>query len=139
MEKITFRDAFYIKLGKQGLWEDELNIGEKARVGWKNIDLSDIHNKNWDRIKETIKEEFGVKQGATQDYNALKSFCDATSDDVFITFSNGKLYWCTLENTQVDQDDISKFRTTKIKWNDSDIKGKTLYINQISGRITKTQ
>lgn len=139
MGKMTFKDAYYIKLGKQGIWENELEIGEKVRVGWKNIELSEIHNQNWEGIKETIKEEFGEKKGATQDFNALKSFCEATEDDVIITFSNGKLYWCFLDNNEVEQDGISKYRTTKIKWSYSDINGRTLYINKISGRITKTQ
>lgn len=142
MFKITFKDAFYLKLGKQGMWEDELENGSKARIGWSNIDIQDIQNENWNRIKKSIDQDFskrGKKTGATQDFNALKSFCDASEDDIFITFFDGKLYWCFLDNFKVQQDNLSKYRTTKINWSCTDIKGKTLFINQISGKISKTQ
>lgn len=142
MDKVNFKNAFYLKLGKGGKWEEELKKGSKARIGWQNVDIIDIQNENWDNIRDSINKEFennGKSRGATQDFNALKLFCDATEEDIFITFSDGKLYWCQLENTQIQKDDISKYRTTKVKWSSTDIKGKTLFINQISGRISKTQ
>ena len=50
MDKVNFNDAFYLKLGKQGMWEDELNHGKKARIGWTNIATEDIQNENWSSI-----------------------------------------------------------------------------------------
>jgi len=142
MEKIYFKHAYYLKLGRQGLWEDDLKDGRKARIGWSDIDIEDILKENWDKIKGEIEEDYkirGKKTGATQDFNALQIFCKATDEDVFITFHYGKLYWCILDNSDVLQDEISKFRTTKIRWCSTDIKGKSLEISHISGMITKTQ
>lgn len=142
MQTIDFKRAFYLKLGEQGKWEDDLKDGNKARIGWSDIDINDIQKKDWAKIRKEIENDFiirGKKNGATQDFNALKSFCEATDDDIFITFYDGKLYWCVLDNTSAQEDRISKFRTTKIKWTCTAIDGKTLFINQISGRISKTQ
>jgi hypothetical protein len=142
MEKINFENAYYLKLGKEGSWEDELQIGNKARISWLKVDLIDIQNKHWDKIKKDIENDFkerNKEKGATQDFNALKSFCEATENDIFITFFNSKLYWCVLDNSKIQQDDISKYRSTKIKWNCKNINDKLLNINQISGKISKTQ
>ncbi|HNW99702.1 MAG TPA: hypothetical protein PKK00_14945 [Bacteroidales bacterium] len=142
MEPINFKRAFYLKLGEQGKWEDDLKNGDKARIGWSDIDINDIQKKDWAKIRLEIEKDFKIrekKNGATQDFNALKSFCEATDEDIFITFFDGKLYWCVLDNTIMQQDEKSKFRTTKMKWTCNAIDGKILYINQISGRISKTQ
>lgn len=142
MKKILFKNAYYLKLGKQGKWEDVLIEGTKARIGWVDISLDDINNRNWQKIKFEIEKDYkirGKKTGATQDFNALKLFCEATIDDIFITFHYGKLYWCFLDNTKVQEDNVSKYRTTKIKWNSTDINGKPLNTDKISGKITKTQ
>lgn len=142
MDKINFKRAFYLKLGKQGVWEDELKKSDKARIGWSNIKTLDIQEKNWEKIRNLIDIDFQTREkktGATQDYNALKTFCEATENDIFITFYKGKLYWCILDNLGLQEDELSKFRTTKISWNCTNIKGETLYTNKISGRISKTQ
>jgi hypothetical protein len=142
MEKLNFNEAYFLKLGRKGEWEDILEIGEKARIGWSFIDLKDIQAKNWEKIRKNI-ENYYIDQektmGSTQDYNALKRFCEANENDIFITFSKSKLYWCFLDNKTIQQDSISKFRTTKTLWSCVDIKGKPLYTNSISGRISKTQ
>lgn len=142
MEQVKFNRAYYLKLGEQGRWEDVLCEGEKARIGWKNISLIDIQQKRWDKIKGEIESDFelrGKRNGATQDFNALKIFCEATELDIFITFFDGKLYWCKLDNSEIQEDSVSKYRITKIKWRCKDIFGNILYTNKISGRISKTQ
>jgi len=96
MDKLNFDNAFYLKLGKEGMWKNELENGNKARIGWSNIALEDIQNENWSKIKKNIEKDYvdrGKKTGSTQDYNALKIFCEATGNNIFITFFNSKLYW----------------------------------------------
>lgn len=142
MEKIEFNRAYYLKLGKKGKWEDALVDGDKARIGWKEISITDIHSQNWKKIDKEIEKQFskeGKKSGATQDFNALKNFCEATDKDIFVTFYDSKLYWCFLKNGKIRKDAVSKYRRTKIKWQCTDINGKILSLNQISGRISKTQ
>lgn len=142
MGKVDFQNAFYLKLGRQGMWESELKNGNKARIGWSNIKSEDIRNKDWKKIHKDIELDFesrDKKNGVTQDYNALKSFCEATENDVFITFSDGLLYWCMLSSDVIQEDNSSKYRYLKHNWRNTDIKGNVLRINSISGKITKTQ
>lgn len=141
MLKLDFKRAYYLKLGESGAYETELNDGIKARIGWKNIDIADIITNNWNRIFSDIKKDFQDRSkntGWTNDYNALKTFCEITENDVVITFANSKLYWCKLSNEPIQKDNISKFRNTQLKWSSQNIFGKELYINEISGKITKT-
>jgi len=71
----------------------------------------------------------------------LKRFCEATVNDVFITFYEGKMYWCNLNDSFIEQDHISKYRSTIDGWHCSPINKseKIFYSNEISGKITKTQ
>jgi len=140
--KIEFENVYYLKLGKEGIWEKNLKGSNKARIGWSDIDIQDIQKNNWSKIKQKVETDFferNKKNGATQDFNALKTFCHATDKDVFITFSKGMLYWCILDNNEIQKDELSKFRTLSRNWQNTDIKGKELHINSISGKITKTQ
>ncbi len=140
---INFNKAFYIKLGEGGKWEDNSIKTGKIRIGWKNIPLNLIQNNSWEDIRQLVDEDFnsrGKKNGATNDFNALKNICHSDENTVFITFSNGKMYWSLAKSSSIAEDGISKYILTSIPWSDHDIDNtKIFYINQISGRITKYQ
>lgn len=144
MDSIEIRNAYYIKLGEiVGGAGDSIEKGI-VRIGWRNIKVEDINDGKWDVILRNIKNDYnsrGKKSGAQQDYNALERFCQATSEDIFITFHKGKMYWCNLHNTLIEKDDISKFRRTKDGWSCKPINDniKTLHSAEISGQISKTQ
>lgn len=142
MGRIDFNNAFYLKLGRKGMWESELENGNKARIGWSNISIDDLIKNNWEKIHEEIKFDFaerGKKTGVTQDYNALKLFCEAKENDVLITFFDGLLYWSILSSGSIKEDGTSKYRNLKHNWRNTDIDNNLLRINSISGKITKTQ
>ena len=144
MEEVRFENAYYIKLGAKGGWAEESIAKGIVRIGWKDISLEDILNEDWDKIKKDIKQDFDIrekKNGSTSDYNAIKTFCDANEQDVFITFYKGLMYWCNIAKTSIEKDDTSKFRKTKNGWscNPLNRSTKVLHSNDISGRISKTQ
>lgn len=147
MESIDFEDAYYIKLGLKGVWENELKQGGKVRIGYSYIKTQDILNENWTKIKNEIKlvyeqqnkSDVAKKAGATLDLNALKAFCKADDNIIFITFSDNKLWWCKLKDGKLKEDEISRYRETKIGWHNTDINGTLLNLDQISGKLTKTQ
>lgn len=144
MEELTFKKAYYIKLGEKGAWaEDSIEKGI-VRIGWNKVNFNDLVNNNWEIIKNSIRQDFserGKKTGSTQDYEALNRFCEATINDVFITFYKGKMYWCNLNDSFIEQDNISKYRKTIDGWHCSPINKseKIFYSNEISGKISKTQ
>ena len=140
---MRIKSAIYIKLGESGGWEKDSIDNNRIRLGWKNIPLDLIKNKNWNKIKILVEQDFinrGKKTGSTNDFNALFNICNATNETVFITFYSGKMYWCTPKQEQIYEDDISKYIKTEINWTCQNIiNTRTFEINQISGRLTKLQ
>lgn len=152
MNEVNIKKAYYIKLGsKNDKWEDECIKKGTIRIGWsvvKNIDY--INNWNSKEIERLIQLDYktrGKKNGATQDFNALKLFCEATEEDIFITFYKSKMYWCNPSNEPLkrydenSQTDFTKVRETKNGWKCSPINNpeKIFHSNEISGQISKTQ
>ena len=150
MEELTFKNAYYIKLGKEAEWVEECLRDNIIRIGWSAVkNVEDINNGNWETIKEIINWDFkkeGKKNGATQDFNALRFFCDATHDDIFITFYNGFMYWCTstektiLEKTTHLPEKTARYRQCN-GWSNKPLgRGKkAFHVNDLSGNLTKTQ
>lgn len=134
--------AFFIKLGKSGIWEEDSIYNNRIRIGWEIIPLELIEKQEWEQINIKIKEDFEArkkKTGWTNDFNALKSICTADSDTVFITFYGGKMWWTKIKCNSVKQDETSKYFETSIPWSDRSINGRLFELNGISGRITKLQ
>lgn len=142
---IDFKNAFYIKLGKGADWADDCFNKGIIRVRWDYVpNIDDLNNRNWDDVRPFVKEYFdknGKQNGATQDFNALKLFCEATEKDIFITFHKGKLYWCTPANSLIENDVKYKFRRTKNSWscNTADESSMIIHSNDISGEVSKMQ
>jgi hypothetical protein len=140
MKKIEFSKAFYIKLGAGGIWEESSISENKARIGWKNLTLEEINNKNWDSIRQTYLNTYKTIGAATMDINALRNIVESTSDDIWITFHASQLWWGRFSDaSHIQEDTESKYRVLDGKWQNHDINGNPLLINQISGRISKVQ
>jgi hypothetical protein len=139
MDTINFTKAYYIKLGKGGIWEESSINEDKARIGWKTWQLSDINEGDWEALKKKYRKESKTKGAATADLNALKNFAKSTSDDIWITFHSSRLWWCHLGETDIQEDDISKYRQLSGKWQFKDTSGNSLLANQIPGTIGKVQ
>lgn len=144
MEELKIQKAHYIKLGTGGKWADKCFENGIIRIGWSYIHgVEEINLKEWLKIERTIKQIFeneNKKNGATQDYNALKRICEASQDEVFITFHNNRMYWCQAMFGSVEEDFESKFRRCLNGWSSEPIGGgEPFNISDISGYLTKTQ
>jgi hypothetical protein len=137
--RITFEQAYYVKLGKGGKWFDSSLEHGLLRFGWKTSPLSQINAKDWSPIKQGILAEAKTKGSGIADFNALKRLCESSSSDMWITFHSSRLWWCRLADGLVEEDETSKFRRTAIGWRDTDLKGKRLLVNAISGFLSQTQ
>ena len=138
MNKVTFENAYYIKLGKNGIWEESSIRENKLRIGWDGLSLDDINKGRWEKIEHILQQEISDKGAATRDLNALKMICNSSEDDIWITFYSSKLWWCRLGKSEIYEDKTSKYRTISEGWFDKDINGNILFINQISGKLSKT-
>lgn len=140
MESIDFNHAYYIKLGEKGKWEQSSIEEGKMRIGWTNIDLEDIHQEKWDKIKEINRETVKSKGSATHDFNSLRTIHGSNCNDVWITFHDSKLWWCRLQQGgRILEDRISKYRLADGGWHDTSIHGKVLLVNAIPGEIAQLQ
>lgn len=114
MNPVKFENAYYIKLGRGGEWEESSIEENKARIGWGGQTIEDINHRNWERIGRQLRKYFDGKDvtnigASTRDLNMLKMFAESTSHDVWITFHNSCLWWCRLKESGVQSDEI-KYR-----------------------------
>ncbi len=139
MKPIEIRNAYYIKLGRQGNWEESSIQENKIRIGWTQTRLADINAGRWEKIKKGLQHEISNKGVATRDYGALRWITESTPEDVWITFHSSRLWWCKPSKAGVFEDEISKYRKVSGTWHCKDIHGHSLIINQIPGTISKLQ
>jgi hypothetical protein len=135
---IEFHSAFYIKLGRQGGWEADSIKNGLLRLGWKDQSLSDISEGRWDAIEKQLRDEQPSKSAATTDLHALQNIVNSTPKDIWITFHQAKLWWTRVTSNVVQQDEMSKYRTTD-GWRDSSISGRLLVVNDLPGKIAQIQ
>ncbi len=138
MNKVAFENAYYIKLGKNGIWEESGISENKLRIGWDGLSLDDINKGRWEKIEHILQQEITNKGAATRDLNALKMICHSSENDIWITFYSSKLWWCRVGKSEIYEDKTSKYRTISEGWFDKDVNGNILFINQISGKLSKT-
>ena len=139
-EKIDFKRAYYIHLGKKGKYEQSAISESKLQFGFGGQDVQDINSGNWEKIREQLRQASKGKKGqATGPLNALRLICESTSEDLWITFSQGMMWWCKLGPKEVFQGDPSKYRLLDGKWSNKDVNEHQLDVNSIPGIIAKIQ
>ena len=139
MQSVNFKNAYYIKLGRGGEWEESSIQENKVRIGWKVWSVGEINLRNWDKLKQKYRKTYKSNSSATADMNALKTIVESTSDDIWITFHTSYLWWCRAGKPGIFEDKISKYRKVDGKWYNCDISGQPLILNQIPGSISKIQ
>jgi len=135
-----FANAYYIKLGRAGIWEaDSIDTG-KMRIGWREQSIKDINSHRWDFIEGQLRTEHKDKPAsvATTDLNGLKIIAESVLDDIWVTFYQAKLWWARLTGP-VEQDEVSKFRHTVNPWSDHTENGRLLIVNDLPGKISQLQ
>ena len=138
---IDFTNAFYIKLGRGGEWENDSIQTGKLRLGWRRQSVDDINAGRWDLIDEQLRAKDQGKRVAatTSDLNALKIIAASSGEDIWITFHKAKMWWTRLTSGPVEQDSISKFRRAAEPWCDHAADGRLLVINALPGKISQLQ
>jgi hypothetical protein len=132
------RNAYYIKLGRGGKWEDDSIRRGLMRIGWSELPLSDI-NEHWEAVERQIRARSANPSAATNDINALRAIATSTEEDVWITFHASRLWWCRLAAGLIETDSYSKFRRTVGGWSDCDIHGRQLLIASTPGILSQLQ
>jgi hypothetical protein len=139
MNDIYFKKAYYIKLGEKGQWEKSSLAEGKLRIGWPGQSLKDINGAKWDIIRSRLAKNQKDKGALTRDLNALRKICESTSDDLWVTFCDSRLWWCRVGLPEILEDTTSKYRVLLNGWSDKDIYGKVISESRIPGILAKTQ
>lgn len=139
MKLVEFKNAYYIKLGSKGKWEETSIQENKMRIGWTQTSLSDINDGNWTKIQRELARQSKTKGAATRDYDALRRVTESTSDDVWVTFHASKLWWCKPGEGKIFEDAVSKYRKVAGKWSCTDSDHAPLIATQIPGSLSKLQ
>ncbi len=82
MSGIDFKNAYYIKLGRGGAWEEECLATGKLRFGWSEQTPDDINAGRWDLIENQIRAASRSKREATRALNGLRCIAESDKNDV---------------------------------------------------------
>lgn len=138
--KINPKNAYYVKLGRNGEWEkDCLEVSQTIKIGYREVPDKFCRQGNWDEVQkamQNIREDIGA---ATRDKNQVRTFYEASEQDLWITFFGDRLYWCFSKSDITVLPDKSKSRPVVGKWSSSDISGKPLQKTQLSGALLRVQ
>lgn len=134
-------NILFIKLGLQGSYEKEC-IEEKntLKIGYEAIEHNLCINKEWDRVWDQIQDKYKTVDSPTTSHkNQIQKFYEEPDTTMWITFYKNKLWYCYASSNIVLNADGTKERLTLSGWKDCDVNGKQLFIQDLSGRLTKVQ
>lgn len=146
MTQITAPRALYIKLGEGNRWACQALANDTLRFGFADIThdmaLSAAGANDFRPIKALYEQRGTVAGTATRYSNEVREFYTAGNDVLWITFTNGRMWWCFADadvistsgpNTEATG---SRYRRAIGGWSDKDIRGETLWTNSLRGSLT---
>ncbi len=135
-ELIKPSQALYIKLGRGGAWESDCIIRDQTlRLGYREASYDLCLQGKWDEVLEemrTIRKDAGA---ATRDTHQIRLFYESDETVLWITFFGDRLYWCFSERQITLLPDQSKTRPVIGQWRSTEITGRPLQKNQLSGSL----
>jgi hypothetical protein len=139
LRKIDATDAFFIKLGRAGEWEDECLRDGSLRFGYRETPHELGLSGNWDAVRNIWQNIRGDAGTATRDMMQIRTFYSANQEALFVTFSNGLLHWCHPGGPVEVLPDRSRRRRTVDGWHSRTAKGLPLTMDRLSGQLLKVQ
>lgn len=138
LPKIHPSTALFIKLGQKGKWEGECINNGTLRLSFPEFTHDDLLNGNYEMVRNYYKN-ITAPQWVTIYENQIKNFYETDETVLWITFYNQRLWWCFAENKFKGEGNDLKLRYVKDKWRCTDIFGKELLVDNLSGLLLKTQ
>jgi hypothetical protein len=136
---VTAKRAFYIKLGRGGIWEDECFREGILRFGYSDTPHELCIARDWAAIREFWTDLRGNAATATNDTRQIQAFYETSEEDLFITFARGLLHWCRPSGPVELLPDGGHLRSTAAGWSTSSSNGQMLSSDKISGNLLKVQ
>lgn len=138
--KIEPSKALYIKLGRSGSWERECLENGILRFGYKETPFDAAVSGDWKTVHKTWLAKRDDPGVATRDVSQIRYYFEAGEDTLWITFHDGRLWWCFARaGVRQHQDGKGSYRETVSGWHDTDINGQKLSYEKLSGNLLKVQ
>jgi hypothetical protein len=135
----------YVKNGDGGQWWEAAKNRGQIHGGWRDIPCALLLEGDMNSIERLVREGFGGRRGATQDFNALQTLLVRPSSHVWITFQDGFMWWCTVSdgiqtNPHAQTKDLGHFwLTCASPWSDHSLHGvRHLATTALPGIVTST-
>ena len=132
----------YIKLGREGCWEEECLMKGIIRFGYgsatdKRFPL--CQECRWPDLMATFIDEGKDKGTATRFTNETRLFFEDTGSVLWITFIHEQLQWGFLKPKSAERhaSEDGVFREVEGGWRSTDINGEPLTKDRLSGAVTK--
>jgi hypothetical protein len=133
--------GLYIKLGTSGRWEKECIDSGVLRFGYRETPFEAAVSGDWEAVRKVWLANRKNNEGvATSDVTQIRYFFEADEDTLWITFYGGFLWWCFAKaGVKIHKDGKGTYRETVDRWHNTDINGKKLSADKLSGNLLKTQ
>jgi len=140
-KKICTSKALFIKLGQGGDFEDEcIKKRQILKIDYREANHDLCLRGKWEKLKEFFTDKMHYQKGvATYHVTQIKYFYEEGKDVLWITFCDNKLWWCFSKKEITIENDKTKIRPVIGKWSCKDLKGKILFLEDINGRLLRTQ
>lgn len=139
MEKISFKKAYFIRLGHKSMWVDYCIKNKVIKLGYESPLHEASLKGDWETLRKYWIDE-GKTPGKSRDYvTQITKFYETESDVLWITFYKRKLYWCFSKKKITKLKDDTRERPVIGGWSSKDVDGNELTFDKLSTKITKTQ
>lgn len=140
MKTIKPKSVYFIKLGSNGHWEQScIEKDQTIRLGFNETDHKACMAGNWDKIRNDELNNGRKKGKATEITNEIRRFYEEGEETLWITFYVNRMWWCFAQKEVKQLPDGSKTRKVIGKWRDTDIHGRPLSFETISGKLLQVR
>ena len=138
MKRVMAKEAYFIKLGREGEWEYECFRDGTLRIGYADTPHEPCLKGDWESVWQ-IRRHIDAK-APTFHTNQIRTFYEADENALFITFAKGLLHWCRPSGPVEERDDDhTRQRHTVDGWHTTSVGGKSLTTDSLSGHLLKVQ
>jgi hypothetical protein len=133
----------YVKNGQGGKWWAAAKARSgQVHLGWWFVPRDFLQQRDFDRIRACIAEHYKNQGTATADFNAIKLVMMRPSQHIWVTFEDGYLWWCTVDDEITVNADKSKEKTEgsfwltcNRPWNNHSVGGRLLARSELPGTV----
>lgn len=133
-------EAYFIKLGRNGEWEESCLREGTLRLGYRLAPHDLCAAGNWQAVRTCMLDGRKNVGAGTRDTNQIRTFYEADDRTIFITFSGGSMYWCrAAPGVEPHASQAWRTRRTVDGWHDRSRAGEPFTSERLSGSLLKVR